>query len=92
MRHPDFEISSIAANMAVDPYQLSRSFQMKERDGGLRQHVEHLILDFRYFCLKTRVNELKDALKNCKDDYMAVMKEYMHVKEIYDELAKKLGR
>ena len=92
MRHPDYEVSSVAANLAVDPYQLSKSFQMKEREGGLRQHVEHLVLDFRYFCLKEKVEELKAALKNCKDDYMSIMQELVHVDGIYKELAKKLGR
>ena len=92
MRHPDYEVSSVAAHLAVDPYQLSKSFQMKEREGGLRQHVEHLVLDFRYYCLKEKVEELKAALKNCKDDYMSIMQELVHVDGIYKELAKKLGR
>ena len=92
MRHPDYEVSSVAANLAVDPYQLSKSFQMKEREGGLRQHVEHLVLDFRYYCLKEKVEELKAALKNCKDDYMSIMQELARVDRIYKELAKKLGR
>ena len=92
MRHPDYEVSSVAAHLAVDPYQLSKSFQMKEREGGLRQHVEHLVLDFRYYCLKEIVEELKAALKNCKDDYMSIMQELARVDRIYKELAKKLGR
>ena len=92
MRHPDYEVSSVAAHLAVDPYQLSKSFQMKEREGGLRQHVEHLVLDFRYYCLKEKVEELKAALKNCKDDYMSIMQELVRVDSIYKALAKKLGR
>jgi DNA primase len=92
MRNPDYEVSSVAADVAVDPYQLSKSFQMKEREGGLRQHVEHLVLDFRYYCLKEKVEELKVALKNCKDDYMSIMQELVHVDSLYKELAKKLGR
>ena len=92
MRHTDFEISSVAAKMAVDSHQLSKSFQLKDREGGVRQNVEHLVLDFRFHCLDAKQKELLAALKTCKDDYMAVMKEYMHIKEIYDELAKKLGR
>lgn len=92
MRHPDYEVSSVAAHLAVDPYQLSKSFQMKKREGGLRQHVEHLVLDFRYYCLKEKVEELKAALKNCKDDYMSIMQELARVDRIYKELAKKLGR
>ena len=92
MRHPDYEVSSVAANLAVDPYQLSKSFQMKDREGGLRQHVEHLVLDFRFFCLKEKVEELKTALKNCKDDYMSIMQELARVDSIYKQLARKLGR
>ena len=92
MRHPDYEVSSVAAHLAVDPYQLSKSFQMKDREGGLRQHVEHLVLDFRYYCLKEKVEELKAALKDCKDDYMSILQELARVDSIYKELAKKLGR
>jgi DNA primase len=91
-RHTDYEISSIAAQMAVDSYRLSKSFQLKEREGGLRQQVEHLVLDFRFYCLGAKVKELQEAIRTCKDDYEAVMKEYMHVKEIYDEVARQLGR
>jgi DNA primase len=91
-RHPDYEISSVAAKLSVDDYQLSRMFQVKEREGGLRQHIEHLVLDFRYYCLGAKQKELLAQLKTCKDDYVAIMTEYKRVKEIYDELAKKLGR
>ena len=91
-RHPDYEISSVAAKLSVDDYQLSRMFQLKEREGGLRQHIEHLVLDFRYYCLGAKQKELLAQLKTCKDDYVAIMTEYIRVKEIYDELAKKLGR
>ena len=91
-RHSDYEISSIAAKLSVDDYQLSRIFQLKEREGGLRQHVEHLVLDFRYYCLGAKQKELLAQLKTCKEDYVAIMTEYKRVKEIYDELAKKLGR
>ena len=92
MRHTDYEISSIAANFAVDPYQLSRSFQMKEREGGLRQHVEHLVLDFRYYFLKEKVDELNAALKNCKDDYMSIMNELRDINKLFRDVATKLGR
>ena len=91
-RHPDYEISSIAADMAVDPFQLSKSFQPKEREGGLRQHVEHVVLDFRYYYLKEKVDELQQALHTHKEDYSSLMKEFMHVLGIYKEVARKLGR
>jgi DNA primase len=91
-RHPDYEISSVAAKLSVDDYQLSKMFQPKEREDGLRQHIEHLVLDFRYYCLGAKQKELLAQLKTCKEDYVAIMTECKRIKEIYDELAKKLGR
>jgi DNA primase len=91
-RHTDFEISSIAANMAVDPYQLGKGFQMKEREGGLRQHVEHVVLDYRYYCLGVKVKELLASIKKGEGDVMASLAEYQRIDQIYKELAKKLGR
>ncbi|MBR1409820.1 MAG: DNA primase [Prevotella sp.] len=92
MRHTDFDISSIAANMAVDSHQLSRSFQMKEREGGLRQHVEHLVLDFRYYCKGLRIKEIMAEIKAHPENYKALMEEYTREKDIYDAVARKLGR
>ena len=91
-RHTDYEISSVAADFAVDPYQLSRSFQIKEREGGLRQHVEHLVLDFRYYCLKEKIGELNAALKSCKNDYRTIMDELRDIDKLYKDVAKRLGR
>ena len=92
MRHTDYKISSVAASMAVDSYQLSKSFQLKEREGGLRQHVEHVVLDYRYYCLKEKVAELNQAVKTCKDDFMTVLAELKRVDGLFKEVAKKLGR
>ena len=91
-RHTDYEISSVAAEMAVDRYQLSKGFQPQEREGGLRQHVEHLVLDFRYYCLKEKVEELNKALKDNKENFRAIMEELEDVNGLFREVAKKLGR
>ena len=92
MRHTDYEISSVAAQMAVDAYHLSKSFQLKERENGLRQHVEHVVLDFRYYCLSSKIKDLLAAIKNRDGDVMATLKEYQHLDQIYKQVAKKLGR
>ena len=91
-RHTDFEISSVAAEMAVDQYQLSKSFQPQEREGGLRQHVEHLVLDFRYYCLKEKVEELNKAINENKENFRAIMEELRDVNDLFRKVAKKLGR
>ena len=47
MQHPDVNISTLAVELAIDRHQLGKRFQPKEREGGLRQHVLHLVLDLR---------------------------------------------
>jgi len=92
MHHPDIDISSLATKLAIDIHQLGKNFQVKEREGGLRQHVLHLVLDFRYYYLGNRVKELLAALKTSKENYLDTMKEYMRIKSLYDAVSKKLGR
>lgn len=91
-RHTDLQISSVAAEMAVDQYQLSKSFQPQEREGGLRQYVEHLVLDFRYYCLKEKVEELNKALKDNKENFKAIMEELQGVSDLFRKVGTKLGR
>ena len=92
MHHPDINISNLATELAIDVHQLGRNFQVKEREGSLRQHVLHLVLDFRYYYLGNRVKELLAALKTNKENYLDTMKEYMRIKGLYDAVSKKLGR
>jgi DNA primase len=92
MHHPDINISSLATKLAIDNHQLGKNFQVKERSDGLRQHVLHLVLDFRYYYLGNRVKELLADLKTSKENYLDTMQEYMRVKSLYDAVSKKLGR
>ena len=92
MHHPDYTISELAAQLAIDRHQLGKGFQLKERENGLLQHVLHLVLDFRYYYLGHLEKELLAQLKVSKDNYMETMKEYMRIKGLYDAVSKKLGR
>ena len=92
IHHPDIAISSLATELAIDRHQLGKGFQLKEREGGLRQQVLHLVLDFRYYFLGNREKELLAALKANRENYMETMKEYMRIKALYDAVSKKLGR
>jgi DNA primase len=92
MHHPDYQISELATELAIDRHQLGKGFQLKERENGLLQHVLHLVLDFRYYYLGNREKELLAQLKTSKDNYMDTMKEYMRIKSLYDAVSKKLGR
>jgi DNA primase len=88
MHHPDYTISELATQLAIDRHQLGKGFQPK----GLLQHVLHLVLDFRYYYLGNREKELLAQLKTSKDNYIETMKEYMRIKGLYDAVSKKLGR
>ena len=92
MHHPDYTISELATQLAIDRHQLGKGFQPKERENGLLQHVLHLVLDFRYYYLGNREKELLAQLKTSKDNYIETMKEYMRIKGLYDAVSKKLGR
>ena len=62
MHHPDVNISSLATRLAIDTHQLGKSFQVKEREGGLRQHVLHLVLDLRMDIVE---NRLRNSRPRC---------------------------
>ena len=93
-QHPDVEISQVATRLAVDNYQLSRGFEMKQTEKTLRQQVEHLLLDFRYRIVSERMKELRNELKIHpeKISMQDFREEYQMVNELYLQLGRQLGR
>ena len=94
MQHPDYEISSLAAKLAIDRHQLGKGFQLKEREGGLRQHVLHLVLDLRLDIIEKRLKEIQTQLKQAGSDMERIrtlLEEYKETQQLRDALAKQLG-
>ena len=94
MHHPDVNISSLAARLAIDTHQLSRNFQVKVREGGLRQHVLHLVLDLRMDIVEKRLKELKAQMRQVGSDMdriKALMEEFKETQELRNALAQQLG-
>ena len=94
MQHPDIEISELAINLAIDRHQLGKNFQLKEREGGLRQHVLHLVLDLRLDIIEKRLKEIQTQLREAGKDMekaTPLLKELMDTQQIRDALAKQLG-
>ena len=94
MHHPDIEISSLAAKLAIDRHQLGKGFQLKEREGGLRQHVLHLVLDLRLDIITKRLKDIQAQLKQVGSDpqkIKALLEEYRDTQQLRDALAKQLG-
>ena len=93
-QHPDVEISQLATRLAVDNYQLGRSFEMKHTEISLRQRVEHLMLDFRYIIVEERLKEINRELKTNpdKDRMKELMTEFMDANKLFQQLGRQLGR
>ena len=93
-RHPDIAISSLAADLAIDRHQLTPGFQPKEREGGLRQRVLHLVLDLRMDIIEKRLKEIQAQLKTVGSDMermKQLLEEFRDTQQIRDALARQLG-
>ena len=94
MHHPDIAISSLAAELAIDRHQLTPGFQPKEREGGLRQRVLHLVLDLRMDIIEKRLKEIQAQLKTVGSDMermKQLLEEFRDTQQIRDALARQLG-
>ena len=94
MQHPDIAVSSLAAHLAINRHQLGRSFQVKAREGSLRQQVLHLVLDLRMDIVEKRLKEIQTALRqpgNAKGRIMELMQELKDTQELRNALARRLG-
>ena len=94
MQHPNFTISSLAAELAIDRHQLGKGFQLKEREGGLRQHVLHLVLDLRLDIIEKKMKEIQQQLRQVGGDMARarqLLEQYKDTQELRDALAKQLG-
>ncbi len=94
MHHPDVQISSLAAQLAIDRHQLGKSFQLKEREGSLRQYVLHLVLDLRMDIVEKHLKELKAQMRQVGSDMdhiKQLMQEFKETQELRNALAQQLG-
>ena len=78
----------------IDRHQLGGRFVLEEREGSLRQRVQHLIMDFRLGLMEQRLRLIQQQLRQASNDMehtIQLLKEHKETKEIRDMLAKKLG-
>ena len=94
MQHPDVNISTLAVELAIDRHQLGKRFQVKEREGGLKQHVLHLVLDFRLDIIDQRMKEIQQEVNQAGSNMTRVtplLDELKNIQLIRNELARQLG-
>ena len=94
MQHPDPEVSRLATTLGIDSHQLSRSFERETSMTQLRQHVQHLILDFRMDIVNQHMKALQRQLKEVGSDMTRIrelMEEYKQTQELRNALARQRG-
>jgi DNA primase len=67
---------------------------LKEREGGLRQHVLHLVLDLRLDIIEKKMKEIQLQLRQVGGDMQRarqLLEQYKDTQELRDALAKQLG-
>ena len=92
--HPDVQISQLAATLAINHYQLSKSLQMEMKQDTLRQQVNHLILDFRMDIVEGRLKEIQLQLRqvgNDMDRIRQLLQEQKDIQQLRDTMARQLG-
>ena len=91
-RHHDIKVSALAAEMLLDPVQLTKSLQPKEQEETLRQEVEHLVLDFRMDYVNAHIQVLRQQIAaNDPERLPQQMEELKTMMELRNLMAKKLG-
>ena len=96
MRHPDPEVSQLAARIGIEDHQLSRSFMMKNDASSLRQRVQHLILDFRMDIVNQHMKDVQQKLKDPavysdKERMKELLDDFRQTQELRNALARQRG-
>ena len=95
LQHPDIDISSLAGQLAISPYHLSRSLQLKQTTESLRQRVTHLVLDLRMNIVRKHLADIQAQMRAAgadMDRIRQLMQEYKDAQQLRDALARRIGR
>lgn len=93
--HPDYEVSSCAVQLCMEQVELTKTLQMTYDMDTLREHILHLVMEFRWEYVANRLDYLRGEMKlgvNDTSKYMDLVAEYQAMQKVRMELAKKLGR
>ena len=92
--HPDIEVSKLATHLAIDRHQLGGRFVIQEREGSLRQRVEHIVLDYRREIIEASMKDLQQQIRQAagnNEKIIELMTQLKEMQEIRNTIAKKLG-
>ena len=93
--HPEYTVSSFAISIIADEAIVSESLKHEQTLDELRNHVTHLLLDFRGEYINSKMQTLRAEMLANKDNperMKEVMTEMTELQKIRMAIAKKTGR
>jgi DNA primase len=94
-RHPDVEISMLAAQLTTDRVQISKSLQKTPEEGDTRIRLEHLVLDFRFNYVVEQLKKLRARLLQpglSSEEMKELITQINDMQMLRNKMARKLGR
>ena len=94
-RHQDIQISTLAAQLVTEKYQLSKSLKMEVSAKTLLDTIDHLLLDFRLSYVNNKIKALKKHLSECTDNQKETaetMQAIVRYVTLRNTIAKRVGR
>lgn len=93
--HHDYNISSLAVSVVIEQVPLMKSFEIKYDMSALREHIIHIVNDFRWEYVNERIAAVRTemALNSFdKDKYLSLIAEFQNLQKIRVEFARRTGR
>ncbi len=95
--HPNPEFSKIASDILTEPYQLSKMHNKQKKveteEERLLELVPHVVLDFKFKLISSKIEELKNRLKGETESekILTLMQEINQMQIVNRALAQRLG-
>lgn len=93
-RHPDPELSALAAELAQERYVIAKSLRPDVTAEELLAHAEHLLLELRRDIIDTQLADTLSQISaniNNSDALSALHKHYCELRELSTAIARRLG-
>ena len=93
MHHHDLKVSSLAAVLGTEEYQLTDSLKLKEDEEYLKNQTIRLLLEYRMVIVRTQLDEYKRQLAVSTDDEekTRILGDITSLTAMRTEIAKRLG-
>lgn len=93
--HHDYNISSLAVNVVIEQVPLMKSFEIKYDMSALREHIIHIVNDFRWEYVNERIAAVRTEMalnSSDKEKYLSLIAEFQNLQKLRVDFARRTGR